>query len=180
MSRAHARPAPAAAAGAAWRIRPAEVADVAAIMAVQEASIMALGVAAYGPAKARAWARFGLEQSDALLAQGRFFVAELDGRVIAVSGWSADAERDDTAWIRYVFVHPDVAGRGVGRSLMRASEASALRSGRRRLRLWSSLNAQPFYARLGYRRVRSARWAVEPGVELDYLLMAKAAPARRR
>lgn len=156
-------------------IRAARDSDVPAIIGLQEASILGLGVATYGAAKARAWARFGIEQSRDLLSQGHFFIAERDGRAAGVSGWSPDVERADTAWIRYVFVRPDLAGRGIGRRLVSSAEASALAAGRNRFRLWSSLNALRFYERLGYRRVRLARWPVEPGVELDYVLMTRRA-----
>lgn len=154
-------------------VRRARPSDVARIVEIQEASILGLGAAAYGPARARAWARFGVEQSRDLLRQGTFFVAEVCTSVVGVSGWSSDTDRADTAWLRYVFVHPEAAGHGVGRRLVRCAEASARTAARRRLRLWSSLNAVGFYEGLGYRRLRRATWLVEPDVALDYMLMGK-------
>ena len=160
-------------------IRPARADDLAAIAEIQRASIHVLGAAAYGRTEAEAWARFGIEASRDLLSQGQFFVGEMAGRVLGVSGWSADVERRDAAWVRYVFVHPDAAGRGLGRQLVAASEASAIAAGRPGLNLWSSLNAVGFYRRLGYRQIRRAHWPVERGIELEYVLMTKRATLRR-
>jgi putative acetyltransferase len=162
---------------AAYRVRAAVAADVATIVELQEISILGLGVAVYGLRKARAWAQAGTEHSRDLLSQGSFFVAEAGARLLGVSGWSADAERPDTAWVRYVFVRPEAAGRGIGRRLVGVAESSALASGRGRLRLWSSLNAIGFYERLGYQRLRPARWPVARGIEIDYLLMGKTRPS---
>ena len=64
----------------------------------------------------------------------------------------------------------------VGRRLVERAERSALAAGRRRFDVWSSFNAEPFYAALGYRRVRRLRWPVSAGLELDNLLMRKPAP----
>lgn len=165
---------------AAPTIRPAVEADIAAITEIQEASILTLGAAVYGHTKAQAWARFGIEQSHGLLHQGEFFVAEALGLVVGVSGWSPDPERADTAWIRYVFVRPEAAGRGLGRRLVATAESAALAAGRVRLMLWSSLNALGFYRALGYQRLRRATWPVAPRIELDYELMVKRMRRPRR
>lgn len=61
-------------------IRPVTAADLDPIAALQEASIMRLGVAAYGETGARAWARVGHEFKHVLLGDGRFFVAEQAGQ----------------------------------------------------------------------------------------------------
>lgn len=162
-------------------IRRAAEADLPVIAEIQEDSILTLGRRVYGRARAEAWARFGIEQSHDLLSQGEFFVAEAHGRVLGVSGWSPDAERADSAWIRYVFVRPEAAGLGIGRRLVATAEHAALAAGRDRLMLWASLNALGFYGALGYQQVRRATWPIERGVVLDYVLMAKRlrrAPAR--
>lgn len=161
-------------------IRPAVEADVRTIIEIQEASILALGAAVYGHAKARAWARFGVEQSRGLLRQGEFFVAEAGARVVGVSGWSPDPERPDTAWIRYVFVRPEVARQGLGRRLVATAESAALIGGRPRLLLWASLNALGFYRALRYQRLRRATWPVAAGIDLDYVLMTKRLRRPRR
>jgi putative acetyltransferase len=157
-------------------IRRVTAADVEPLAALQEASIMRLGLAAYGEIKARAWARVGHEFKHVLLEDGQFFVAEQAGERLGVGGWSPDGMEAEVAWIRYLFVHPDHVRRGVGRRLLQAAEAAALGAGRARFDVWSSLNAVSFYQALGYRRVRAARWPVQTAVELDYVLMSKQSP----
>jgi putative acetyltransferase len=161
-------------------IRPAVQADVPAIAEIQEASILSLGAVVYGHDKARAWVRFGIEQSRGLLRQGEFFVADAGGLVVGVSGWSPDPDRHDTAWIRYVFVRPEVARRGLGRRLVTTAEGAALAAGRPRLLLWASLNALGFYQALRYQRLRRATWPIAAGIDLDYVLMTKRLRRRRR
>jgi GNAT superfamily N-acetyltransferase len=154
-------------------IRPVTAADLDPLAALQEASILRHGIAAYGEAKARAWARVGHDFKRVLLDDGQFFVAEQGGLRLGVGGWSPDSLEARLAWIRYLFVHPDHVRRGIGRRLVEVAEAAARRAGRGRFDVWSSLNAVRFYEALGYRRVRIARWPVRPAVELDYVLMRK-------
>ncbi len=97
------------------------------------------------------------------------------------TGWSGSAAGRPTArplelaWLRYLFVHPDAAGSGVGRQLVEVVEAAAGACGRTGFRVWSSLNAAGFYAAQGYRRVRQGRMPVTAAIEIDYVLLAKGA-----
>lgn len=134
---------------------------------------MAFGVDTYGKKACRAWARIGVQVRHTLLASGIFFVAEMDGALAGVAGWSADSREPDCAWGRYVFVEPTAAGRGVGRELMGEVEHSVHAAGRTRLQVWASLNAVGFYQALGYRRISPARWPVADGIEMEHLLMEK-------
>ncbi len=156
-------------------IRPARSTDLDDIAALQTRAIMALGLGTYGEAACRAWARIGVQVRHTLLESGTFFVAERGGVIIGVAGWTADSREPDCAWPRYVFVEPAAAGCGVGRQLMGRVEASVNAAGRTCLQLWSSLNAVPFYEVLGYRSVKTARWPVADGIEMEHMLMSKAA-----
>jgi putative acetyltransferase len=157
-------------------IRPLLGADLDTIGALQQASILALGARSYSRAQLDAWARFGWHYRHKLLEDdGAFFVAERPDRLVGVGGWSPDSLAAELAWLRYLFVHPDAAGSGVGRRLVETIEASARRHGKAGFRVWSSLNAAGFYAALGYRRVRRGRWPVTGAIEIDYLLFAKEA-----
>ena len=154
-------------------IRPVGAADLDAVAALQERAIMAFGAPVYGEAKAKAWARLGFEFRHDLLGAGGFFVAERQARIVGVGGWSPDSLEPDLAWLRYLFVDPPAAGRGIGRRLVEEAERSAGAGGRPRLHVWSSLNAIGFYRTLGYRPRRGARWPIQAGIELDYLLMTR-------
>ena len=163
-------------------IRPVTAADVDRLAALQEASILRLGAPVYGEQKARAWARMGWQFKHVLLGEGAFFIAERAGEALGVGGWSPDSLDRELAWIRYLFVDPDHVRQGIGRRLVERAEGSAAAAGRPRFDVWSSCNAEPFYAALGYRRIRPARWPVPGGIELDNVLMSKrwqaaAAPA---
>lgn len=159
-------------------IRPVHAADLDTIAALQEVSILALGIPTYSEKQARAWARLGVECRHDLLDQGSFWIAELPGRAVGVGGWSPDSRDPSLAWLRYLFVHPDMVGRGIGRRLVELAERSACAAGRRRLHVWSGLNAVGFYQALGYRRLRPGRWPVAAGIEMDFVLLGKkSAPA---
>lgn len=158
-------------------IRPVVASDLDSVVELQTDSIMAAGVPFYGEAKARAWARLGFEFRHQLLGEGAFFVAERARRrgseLVGVGGWSPDGMEADLAWLRYLFVHPATFRRGIGGRLVATIEDSARASSRPRLRVWSSLNAVPFYQACGYRRRRSGRFPIRAGVELDYVLLSK-------
>jgi GNAT superfamily N-acetyltransferase len=155
-------------------IRLLRAADLDAIGALQEASILALGAASYGRDQLEAWARFGWQYRRRLLhEEGAFFVAEVRDRLVGVGGWSPDGQEAGLAWLRYLFVHPVAARGGIGRRLVEVIEADACGRGTAGFRVWSSLNAVAFYAALGYRRIRAGRWPVSGSIEIDYLLLAK-------
>ncbi|MGH6903078.1 MAG: GNAT family N-acetyltransferase [Geminicoccaceae bacterium] len=156
-----------------FHIRPVGVADLDAIALLQERSIMAFGAPVYGEAKAKAWARLGFEFRHDLLGAGGFWVAERDDRILGVGGWSPDSLEPDVAWLRYLFVQPQAAGQGIGRRLVEEAERSAGAAHRPRLHVWSSMNAVGFYRTVGYRVRRRARWPIQAGIELDYMLMTK-------
>jgi putative acetyltransferase len=155
-------------------IRPLRAADLDGIGALQEAAILTLGASDYTRPQLDAWARLGWHYRRKLLEDdGAFFVAERADRLVGVGGWSPDSLAPEIAWLRYLFVHPESAGRGIGRQLVEAAEAHARDHGRAGFRVWSSLNATGFYAALGYRRVRQGRWPVTSAIEIDYVLLAK-------
>jgi GNAT superfamily N-acetyltransferase len=159
-------------------VRPAVEADLDTIAAIQEAAILALGTGVYARDQLEAWARVGIETRHGLLGQGSFFVAQVHGQTVGVAGWSADGGDQSAAWIRYVFVRPDVVRQGIGRRVMAAVEASARANGRRVFHVWSSLNAVAFYQALGYRRRRAVRVPLGRGIEMSGMHMVKQAEWR--
>lgn len=73
------------------------------------------------------------------------------GRLIGTAGWLAMEDRPHTARIRKVFVHPDLARRGLASRLVRAAEADAAAAGYPHLFVRANINAVPLYEKLGYR-----------------------------
>ena len=113
---------------------------------------MAFGAPVYGEAKARAWARLGYQFRRDLLGAGGFWVAERRARILGVGGWSPDGLERDLAWLRYLFVHPDAARRGIGRRLVETAERAAQAAGRPRIHVWASLLEEAVAAELAHPR----------------------------
>jgi len=88
-------------------------------------------------------------------APGRYWVAELDGRVVGqlliTFEWS-DWRNRMVWWIQSVYVVPDARGRGVLRALYDTARREALAAGAGGLRLYvdtTNIRAQAVYAALG-------------------------------
>lgn len=81
--------------------------------------------------------------------------------------------------VRTVFVAPIHHRTGVGKRLMEAVHAAAIRAGVTALSVPSSITAQGFYARLGYRKLRDEFHGVERTIVLEKstLTMTEAALA---
>lgn len=72
-----------------------------------------------------------------------------------------------------LFVEPAQQGRGIGALLMRAVEAMARTTGPQRLFLSASLNAVPFYQRVGFLIVREEMYPHRSGVGIPSVYMEK-------
>jgi GNAT superfamily N-acetyltransferase len=108
---------------------------------------------------------FGVDSQ--LIKDGTYFVAVAEGRIVGCGGWSKrmtafggdaakngeDLLRDplrEPAMIRAFFVHPDFARRGIGREIMRLSEAGAHEAGFREIEIVATLSGEPLYVSCGY------------------------------
>lgn len=115
-----------------------------------------------------------------LLASGTFYVAESDaGQIVGCGGWTAGRPadghlEDGVGHIRHFACHPGWVRRGVGRALYARSEATAREAGVRIFECHALLNAEPFYARLGFVRIDRIEVRMRPGVVVPGLLMRKA------
>jgi predicted N-acetyltransferase YhbS len=93
-----------------------------------------------------------------LLTSGTFYVlADMDGQVVASGGWTLDDPVtgeviEGVAHIRHFAVHPDFSGFGLGRKLFRHCRSLIANAGVREIRCLSGLNAEAFYAKLGFER----------------------------
>ena len=113
-----------------------------------------------------------------LLASGAYHVAETpDGVIIGGGGWTlahpASGEiAPETAHIRHFASHPDWLRRGVGRAIFGVCAAQARRAGVRRLEVYSSRNAEVFYAAVGFERLGVEDVEMAPGLLFPTILMA--------
>lgn len=90
---------------------------------------------------------FSTEAIRALLSQRQVFVATIDKHVVATASLDQDV-------VRSVFVDPDHQGRGLGRQLMATLLSVARDAKIEVLRVPSSITAEAFYFKLGYRKIR--------------------------
>lgn len=96
--------------------------------------------------------------------------ALLDSRVVFVAAKQNDllgTASLDGEVVRTVFVAPIHHGTGIGRQLMKAIHTAAIRAGVTALRVPSSITAQGFYARLGYRKLRDEFHGVERTIVME-------------
>lgn len=80
------------------------------------------------------------------LAQRKVFVALADDHLVGTASL-------DGSVVRSVFVTPDAQGQGVGRQLMNELERSARETGAASLSVPSTVTAERFYSKLGFRAV---------------------------
>jgi GNAT superfamily N-acetyltransferase len=88
------------------------------------------------------------------------FVASDGDEVVGTAGFDGQQARS-------VFVRPDRHGLGIGSLLMRTIETVAAERGLSRLSLLSSITAQGFYERLGYRAVRDVFHGAERTILME-------------
>ena len=85
----------------------------------------------------------------ALMERRKVFVALLDQELVGTASL-------DGAVVRSVFVAPAHQSKGIGRQLMAAVEKAAIDAGITLLSVPSSVTAEHFYARLGFKSVRES------------------------
>jgi GNAT superfamily N-acetyltransferase len=134
---------------------------------------------------------FGVDT--ALVQDGTYFVATLDGSLAGCGGWSRrntlyggdqrpvgeslllDPAKD-AARIRAFFVAPTAARRGVGRALLNACAAAAAQAGFQSLTLMATLPGVPFYAALGFHSDEDVVDVLPDGTPLAFVRMSKPIP----
>lgn len=152
-----------------FRVRPAREEDLVGIHATHTAAIRGSCGTHYAPDEIEAWAGRTTPGSYAGdLARRELFVAESDIGVIGFAVVVSEARE-----VRAVYVHPDAQHGGVGRALLRVLEDTARLRGVRDAWLDASLNAEAFYRRAGWRKVRDTRHAFPGGRDIACVHMTK-------
>ncbi len=151
------------------KIRRATLEDVPGINALHKDSVLGLCAAHYSAIELSQWTdALRPEKYVALFAGREFLVAEEGEQIL---GFAVLDLKDSL--INATYVSPNAVGRGIGRSLVQAMEGVARQGGVRQLQLSSTLNAVPFYKRLGFTPVKTACNRLPTGVELPCVLMTK-------
>jgi GNAT superfamily N-acetyltransferase len=164
--------------------------DAAAIEALMKESGAALFPAGYDERQTESAVRFVAEVDDALLADGTYFVFEIDGEPVACGGWSrrdklytgsGDAAGDarlldpatEPARVRAMFTRSDWTRRGLGRRILKACEEAAKREGFRKLALGATLSGLPLYLAYGFEPVEEFDVTMPDGVTIPCVSMEK-------
>ena len=147
-------------------LRLATDADLPALRSMMARAIAELQTAFLGPAEVEASkAVMGLDTQ--LIADGGYFIAEIDGQLAGSGGWSRratlyggdhSAGRDarmldpatDPARVRAMYTHPDFARRGVGPAVLGACQDAARTAGFMRVELMATLSGVPLYTAAGF------------------------------
>jgi GNAT superfamily N-acetyltransferase len=95
-----------------------------------------------------------------LLGRRTVFVALVENRIVGTA--SLDGEV-----VRTVFILPEYQGRGIGRALMARVELAAIASNVKILAVPSSVTAEHFYAKLGFRAVRDSYHGEERTIVME-------------
>jgi N-acetylglutamate synthase-like GNAT family acetyltransferase len=114
-----------------------------------------------------------------LLRTRTYYVAETQSKkVVGCGGWTRERPgkgdiADGLGHIRHFASHPDWIGRGIGRLIYEACERQARSESVTRFECYSSLNAEGFYARLGFETVRRIEIELGPHLTLPSILMRR-------
>ena len=95
-------------------------------------------------------------------------IAELDGQPVGLGSLVVDNTE-----LRSCYVVPEAARMGVGSALVQEIERIARGRGLTHLELDASLNAEPFYAALGYEAVERGEHVLRSGLRMAAVKMRK-------
>jgi len=176
-------------------LRVATPADAAPIEALMKASGAALFPHFYDERQAASAVRYVCSPDPDLLADGTYFVLEVEARdpghveVVACGGWSrrdklytgGGAAGDDRlldpatepARVRAMFVREDWTRRGLGRRILDASEEAAAKEGFTQLVLSATLAGLPLYLAYGFEPGEETEEVLADGVILPCVPMQK-------
>lgn len=154
-------------------VRAATESDVDAIFRVHSESIRVLCRERYGEREIAAWIAFRPPEAyRQAFASRELFVAEREREIVGFG--QLDPRRGE---IEACYVAPRAVGSGIGSALLGRMEDEARRRGHSIVRLNATLNGEPFYARMGYRRLGPATHRIAEDVRLDCVRMEKALSA---
>lgn len=118
-------------------------------------------------------ARRGPEREAEMLSIDEWVAIAPNDDLVGAAGWSWQLDDEVlSARIRRVWVHPDFAGKGLGRELVTLAEARARAAGAQRYVVCASVNAVGFYEKLGFRSIRPDPRMYD-GREVPFLFMGK-------
>jgi GNAT superfamily N-acetyltransferase len=165
-------------------VRTATTRDLPYVHATAARAINELLTDHYSVEQIRAAEEMKLHEVEAgLVEAGTYYVAEIDGVVVAGSGWSASGQlrstadgsiaESGTAAMRATYVEPRWACRGIATLLARTTETAARLSGFRRFETMCSPAMAPLRRSLGYELVRYEQIQLGHGLSICLAVMRK-------
>ena len=162
-----------------FRVRVATPGDAGGVTALLRRSYPPLMNPYYAPAVlTRALPHMTTAQPK-LLASGTYYVAvSLDGLVVGCGGWTRERPGDgvveeELGHIRHFGTDPDWTRLGIGKAIYARCVADAREAGIARFSCYSALNAEPFYAALGFERIGTIDISMPEDTVLPSVLMLR-------
>jgi N-acetylglutamate synthase-like GNAT family acetyltransferase len=151
------------------KIRSAQPEDCDSIAGVHAAAVKGINTTLYTPEEIQAWAVPRKPESYAEAISSKEFIVAEDSRAIVGFG----VLNQETAEVEAVYVIPGAGRHGIGRKILQKLEEKASALGLKALRLNSSLNAAPFYEKVGYVAQQQSTYRLLNGVEIACIPMVK-------
>jgi len=166
-------------------VRPSTMDEVAELNQLIQHSARELSRGFYTEQEAESAIKYVFGVDTALVKDGSYFTATLDGELAGCGGWSrrrtlyggdqrpmgVDEFLDpahDPARIRAFFISPKAARRGVGRAVFEACKQAALAQGFTSLELMATLPGVPFYKVLGFEKMEDVSDTLPDGVTIRF------------
>jgi putative acetyltransferase len=162
-------------------IRRIGIDDHAAVRYLHTKSMTAQSTDALSETEIAAFAAFvnSAAYSDCLLAED-VYGAFVDGQLVGTASWQFNGDDGRTARISSVYVDPLFARLGIGRRLLAEVEAMAARSGFGQFGISATINAVPFFEKLGYHEASRGVKMLGPDCPLPVAFLRKSAPLLAR
>ncbi|MEM1375037.1 MAG: GNAT family N-acetyltransferase [Pseudomonadota bacterium] len=155
-------------------IRPATLADTAAVDALLERTYPRLLKADYPPSVLVGAIPAMTRAQPKLMTSGTYYLAqEDDGRVLGAGGWTPNRGRPGWGDIRHVVTDDRALRRGIGRALMEHSFKAARAAGIGDLECWATLTAVPFYEAVGFRLIGPMTVRLQGAIEFPAMRMER-------
>ncbi|MEM6276791.1 MAG: GNAT family N-acetyltransferase [Pseudomonadota bacterium] len=155
----------------AFSIRPATLADTAAVDALLQRTYPRLLKADYPPSVLVGAIPAMTRAQPKLMACGTYYLAEENGRVLGAGGWTPKARRRGWGDIRHVVTDDRELRRGIGRALMEHSFELARATGLSHMECWATLTAVPFYEAVGFRLIGPMTVLLQGAIEFPAMRM---------
>lgn len=171
-------------------VRLAQKEDIPAIEGLIPESVRGLSQNHYTEQQIESALRYIFGVDSQLIADGTYYVAEIDKNFVGCGGWSkrktlfgGDQTKQGTdplldpmtepARIRAFYVHPAWARQGIGSRIMETCEKAALAAGFSRMELGATLPGVPLYQAFGFVPIEEIEAPMPDGVTLPIVRMGK-------